>query len=217
MRLSVSNLAGERGGEPVFERISFDLSAGDSLVVVGENGSGKSTLLRVLAGLLPPAAGSVDLSGGGEEWPDLMSAAHYLGEKNAMKPALSVRENLSFRQTFLGHAFHSVDEALEAVGLPAVADLPFGYLSTGQRRRVAIAGLLVSFRPVWLLDEPTAGLDLGSERRFAQLLAAHLEDDGIIIAATHTPLGLEHARQLVMGEAPGGGVTSSEADRGSAP
>lgn len=201
MQLSVSNLAGERGGETVFEQISFELAAGDALVILGENGSGKSTLLRVLAGLLPQASGTVDFSGGGEDWPDLMSASHYLGEKNAMKPALTVRENLSFRQKFLGNPFHSVDEALEEVGLPTVADLPFGYLSTGQRRRVAIAGLLVSFRPVWLLDEPTAGLDLGSERRFANLLAGHLEDDGIIIAATHTPLGLDRAQELVMGEA----------------
>lgn len=200
MRLTVSDLAGDRGGEPVFEHVSFELGAGESLVIIGENGSGKSTLLRILAGLLPPADGKVDFSGGGEDWPDLMSAAHYLGEKNAMKPALTVRENLAFRQKFLGNAFHSVDEALEVIGLPTVADLPFGYLSTGQRRRVAIAGLLVSFRPVWLLDEPTAGLDLGSERRFSQLLAAHLEDDGIIIAATHTPLGLDKAKELVMGE-----------------
>lgn len=198
MRLAVTDLAGERGGEPVFEGISFELAAGDSLVILGENGSGKSTLLRILAGLLPQAAGSISFSGGGEEWPDLVSAAHYLGEKNAMKPALTVRENLTFRQKFLGNEFHSVDEALDAIGLPTVADLPFGYLSTGQRRRVAIAGLLVSFRPVWLLDEPTGGLDLASERRFSQLLAGHLEDDGIIIAATHTPLGLDKAKELVM-------------------
>lgn len=198
MQLAVSDLAGERAGEPVFEQVSFKLSAGESLIITGENGSGKSTLLRVLAGLLPQAGGQIEFSGGGEDWPDLMSAAHYLGEKNAMKPALTVRENLAFRQKFLGNAFHSVDEALDAIGLPTVADLPFGYLSTGQRRRVAIAGLLVSFRPVWLLDEPTAGLDLASERRFSQLLAAHMEDDGIIIAATHTPLGLDKAKQLVM-------------------
>jgi heme exporter protein A len=199
MRLAVSDLAGERGGEPVFEQVSFELSAGESLIITGENGSGKSTLLRVLAGLLPQAGGQIAFSGGGDEWPDLMSAAHYLGEKNAMKPALTVRENLTFRQKFLGNEFHSVDEALDVIDLPSVADLPFGYLSTGQRRRVAIAGLLVSFQPVWLLDEPTAGLDRGSERRFSELLAAHLDDDGIIIAATHTPLGLDKAKQLVMG------------------
>lgn len=199
MRLVVENLAGERGGEPVFDGVTFALSDGECLVVTGENGSGKSTLLRIVAGLLPASDGSVTLEGGGEEWPDVMSACHYLGDKNAMKPALTVAENLTFRQEFLGRPFLTAAEALEEVGLPSVASLPFGYLSTGQRRRVAIAGLLVSFRPVWLLDEPTAGLDLGSERRFTALMRAHLEEGGIIVAATHVPLGIEGAKDLVMG------------------
>ncbi|MGB3503037.1 MAG: heme ABC exporter ATP-binding protein CcmA [Mesorhizobium sp.] len=202
MRLKVTGLAGERGGEQVFSGVDFDLSAGDCLIATGENGAGKSTMLRVIAGLLPPAGGSISFEGGGEEWPDLQSACHFLGEKNAMKDALSVADNLSFRQKFLGNPFHTVEEALDAVNLPTVADLPFGYLSTGQRRRVAIAGLLVSFRPVWLLDEPTAGLDLGSERRFSDLMRGHLADDGIIIAATHVPLGIEGARTLDMGAQP---------------
>jgi heme exporter protein A len=202
MRLVVETLAGERGGEPVFGGVSFALSDGQCQVVTGENGSGKSTLLRILSGLLPASAGSVRFEEGGEDWPDAMSACHYLGDRNAMKPALSVAENLAFRQAFLGRPLLSVEEALEEVALPSVASLPFGYLSTGQRRRVAIAGLLVSLRPLWLLDEPTAGLDLGSERRFSALMRAHLEDGGIIVAATHVPLGIEGARELVMG---GGG------------
>lgn len=201
MRLSIEGLAGERSGETVFEGIDIELAAGQCLIITGENGSGKSTLLRVIAGLLPAAAGSVSLDGGGEDWPDLMSGCHYLGERNAMKTALTVAENLTFRQQFLGNAFHTVDEALEAVGLPQVANLPFGYLSTGQRRRIALAGLLVSFRPVWLLDEPTSGLDLASERRLADLMRGHLEDDGIIIAATHAPLGIDGAKEMTMGQA----------------
>ena len=199
MRLTATALAGERGGEPVFSGVSFSLEAGQCLIVTGENGAGKSTLLRIVAGLLPPAAGVVSLEGGGEDWPDVKSASHFLGEKNAMKAPLTVAENLAFRQKFLGHSFHAVEEALEAVDLPTVAGLPFGYLSTGQRRRVAIAGLLVSYRPVWLLDEPTAGLDLGSERRFADLMRGHLDDGGIIIAATHIPLDVEGAKELEMG------------------
>jgi heme exporter protein A len=199
MRLVVDGLAGERGGEPVFDGVSFSLSDGQCIVVTGENGSGKSTLLRILAGLLPAAGGEVRLEGGSEDWPDIMSACHHLGDRNAMKPALTVAENLAFRREFLGHPHLGVAEALEEVGLPSVAALPFGYLSTGQRRRVAIAALLVSFRPVWLLDEPTAGLDLGSERRFSALMQAHLEDGGIIVAATHVPLGIEGAKGLRMG------------------
>jgi heme exporter protein A len=199
MRLVADNLAGERGGEPVFDGVSFSLEKGECLIVTGENGSGKSTLLRVVAGLLPASAGEARLEGGGEDWSDIMSACHYLGDRNAMKPALTVAENLAFHQQFLGNVFLTVEEALDEVGLPSVAALPFGYLSTGQRRRIAIAALLVSFRPVWLLDEPTAGLDLGSERRFTALIQAHLEDGGIIVAATHVPLGIERAKGLVMG------------------
>lgn len=202
MRLVADNLAGERGGEPVFDTVSFSLGKGECLIVTGENGSGKSTLLRVVAGLLPPSHGVARLEDGGEDWPDIMSSCHYLGDRNAMKPALTVAENLSFHQQFLGNAFLTIEEALDEVGLPSVAALPFGYLSTGQRRRIAIAALLVSFRPIWLLDEPTAGLDLGSERRFSALMQAHLEDGGIIVAATHVPLGIEGAKELVMG---GGG------------
>lgn len=201
MRLIADGLAGERGGDPVFEGISFTIEAGQCLVVTGENGSGKSTLLRILAGLLPPAEGAVRLEGGGDEWPDVQAACHHLGDRNAMKPALTVAENLSFRRDFLGHPLLSVEEALDEVGLPSVAALPFGYLSTGQRRRVALAGLLVAFRPVWLLDEPTAGLDLGSERRFTSILRAHLDDGGIVVAATHVPLGVEAAQELRMGDA----------------
>src|SRR5690606_594406 len=105
-------------------------------------------------------------------------------------------ENLGFWRDFNGAALRTVPEALEMVGLEAIGDLPFGYLSTGQKRRAAIARLLVSHRPVWLLDEPTAGLDKASESRFAGLMRAHLEGGGIIVAATHLPLGLEGAGEL---------------------
>ncbi|QDZ00093.1 heme ABC exporter ATP-binding protein CcmA [Nitratireductor mangrovi] len=201
MRLVADNLAGERGGETVFSGISFSLDEGDALVVTGPNGAGKSTLLRVVAGLLPVAGGGVALEPTSEEWPDLASACHYLGHQNGMKTALTVTENLSFWRDYLGAPHLTVPEALEMVGLDAIGHLPFGYLSTGQRRRVAIARLLVSYRPVWLLDEPTAGLDRASERQFADLMDAHCEDGGIILAATHLPLGLEQTQELRMGEA----------------
>ncbi len=108
-----------------------------------------------------------------------------------MKPALSVRENLLFWQNFNGEPRLDIDKALEAVDLPGVEHLPFGYLSTGQKRRVSIAKLLVSHRPLWIVDEPTAGLDKASEARFAELMRDHMHEGGMVIAATHIPLGLD--------------------------
>jgi heme exporter protein A len=198
MRLIADNLAGERGGELVFSGISFDLGQGKALVVTGANGVGKSSLLRVIAGLLPAASGSVRFEGGAEPFPDVQAAIHFLGPMNAMKTALTVAENLFFWQAFNGEKRLGVSEALEAVGLGTIGHLPFGYLSTGQRRRAAIAKLLVSHRPVWLLDEPTSGLDRASETQFAALMTAHLEDGGIIVAATHLALGLNGVKTLEM-------------------
>ncbi len=198
MRLIADNLAGERGGEPVFSGISFALAAGEALVVTGPNGAGKSTLLRVMAGLLPAASGGIRLDGGGERFPDLPAAIHFLGPANAMKTALTVNENLAFWQAFNGEARMDIAEALDRVGLGTIGDLPFGYLSTGQRRRASIAKLLVSHRPVWLLDEPTSGLDTASEQGFARLMREHLDGGGIIIAATHLALGLDTVQALYM-------------------
>jgi len=200
MRLIAENLGGERGGEGGFSGVGFALDQGQALVVTGPNGSGKSTLLRIIAGLLPKAEGRLLIEGGGDDFPSIASACHYLGHQNAMKTALSVVENLRFWRDFNGSGDSSVDEALETVGLGGIGHLPFGYLSTGQRRRAAIAKLLVSHRPLWLLDEPTAGLDKASEARFAALMMKHCVAGGMIVAATHLPLGIE-ATELRMGEA----------------
>ncbi len=213
MLLSAEGLAARRGEELIFSNLSFDLGMGEALVVTGRNGSGKSTLLRVIAGLLAPEAGRVTFSGAGvEPGARPREFCHYLGHLNAMKTALSVAENLRFWRSFQGDSGQAnsagegapapgVEDALKTVGLGGIGHLPFGYLSTGQKRRVSIAKLLVSHRPVWLLDEPTAGLDKASEERFAGLMRAHLESGGILIAATHLPLGLEGVKQLRMGEA----------------
>ena len=189
MRLIVSDLAAERGGEIIFSDLNFSVSGGQAMVVTGPNGSGKSTLLRIICGLLPAAYGEVQLEIGAEML-KASSLIHYLGHQNAMKPALSVRENLDFWQKFHGEKALEIEDALEAVGLPDIDHLPFGYLSTGQKRRVSIAKLLMSDRPIWVVDEPTAGLDRASEKRFAELMGEKLEDGGIIVAATHIPLGL---------------------------
>jgi heme exporter protein A len=199
MRLGAENLAGERGGETIFAGLSFEVSSGEALIVTGPNGSGKSTLLRIICGLLAPEAGKVELLEDRAALP-VRAACHYLGHQNAMKPALSVRENLLFWQKFNGSARFDIDEALEAVDLPGVEHLPFGYLSTGQKRRVSIAKLLISYRPLWIVDEPTAGLDKASESRFAELMRDHMRDGGMVIAATHIPLGLEGVRTLDMAQ-----------------
>lgn len=198
MQLVVENLGAERGGEPVFEDVGFQLAAHQCLVVTGPNGAGKSTLLRVIAGFLPASTGWVELLGMGSEQAALSGACHYLGHLNGMKPALTVAENLTFWQAFFGGEGPGVGAALDRVDLGSIDHLPFAYLSTGQKRRVSIARLLVSHRPVWLLDEPTSGLDQAAQDRFSQLLEDHLRGGGIVIAATHMALGIEQASELVM-------------------
>ncbi|MGE3645091.1 MAG: heme ABC exporter ATP-binding protein CcmA [Beijerinckiaceae bacterium] len=202
-RLCAAGLAIARGGRTLAAGISFDLEPGGALLVTGPNGAGKSTLLRVLAGLLPPAAGSVRLDGGGERWPDTGAASHYLGPQNAMKPALSVQENLAFWQDFGGEPAMSVAQALERVALPQTLALPYAWLSTGQKRRIAIARLLLNYRPLWILDEPTSGLDAAAVADFAAMMQAHLDGGGMLVAATHLPLGLRDARTLEIGGAAG--------------
>ena len=201
MRLVAEGLSATRGEDLIFQDISFEITSGEALVVKGPNGSGKSTLLRVLAGLLPAESGIAKLLAAPHPVDRLGEACHYLGHRNAMKRELTVDENLVFWKDFLGDfpggAGVDVDEAVESVGLGGIAHLPFGYLSAGQQRRMAMAKLLVAWRPVWILDEPTAALDGAAETMFAGLVTAHLGRGGIAIAATHQPLGLE-ARELRM-------------------
>jgi len=196
MRLSVEGLSGARGGETVFGPVDFTLAAGDALVVTGANGSGKSTMLRVLAGLLPVESGGIVFASASDDSTGLAGSSHYLGHDNAMKTVLTLNENLAFWRSFLGGDGLPVAEALAAVDLAGLGHLPFGYLSTGQRRRAAIARMLVSRRPVWLVDEPTSGLDHASEATFAALVERQRADGGIVIAATHQPLALADARTL---------------------
>ena len=184
-----------RGGREVFEGVNFTVAGGEALAITGRNGAGKTTLLRLIAGLLEPARGRLELTGGAPE-ASLPEQAHYLGHRDALKPALSVQENLEFWQAFLGGDDASAAAALEIVGLADLAGLPAAYLSAGQRRRLAIARLIAAPRPIWLLDEPTAALDTASQEQLAELMRAHLAGGGIIVAATHGPLGLDGVKEL---------------------
>jgi heme exporter protein A len=188
-----------RGGREVFAGLDFEAASGEVLAVTGANGSGKTSLLRLIAGLLIPDGGTIALDGGEIEL-TLAEQAHYLGHRDALKPALSVLENLSFWRDFLGGDILDAGESLASVGLGHAAHLPAAYLSAGQRRRLSLARMLVVRRPVWLLDEPTAALDAAGQDLFARLTRDHLARGGLIVAATHGPLGID-ARELRMGGA----------------
>ncbi|WP_230532556.1 heme ABC exporter ATP-binding protein CcmA [Microvirga roseola] len=194
MRLSVNNLACERGERRIFQDVSFTLDPGEALVITGRNGAGKSSLLDILAGRLHPASGTILLEEAGER--TLSESLHYVGHRDALKAALTAEENLSFARDFLGNPALKPREALEAVGLAHAARLPVAYLSAGQRRRVALARLLVAHRPLWLLDEPTSALDTASQENLRLLLENHRENGGMIVATTHSPLFLRDAKEI---------------------
>ena len=202
MRLSGRGVRCVRGGRDVFSGLDFEASSGEALAIIGANGSGKTSLLRMIAGLLAIADGSIGLEGGEAEL-TLPEQAHYLGHHDALKPALSVLENLSFWRDFLGgertgakkQLREGLEESLAAVGLDHAVSLPAAYLSAGQRRRLSIARLLTIRRPIWLLDEPTNALDVAGQSMFARLMGDHLGSGGLIVAATHAPLGIA-AREL---------------------
>ena len=180
-RLQVSGLAVARGDRNVVEALGFAVAAGEILHIRGRNGAGKTSLLEVLCGLRTPAAGAID----GQ--PDA-GHRHWLGHKNALNPALSPDENLRFWCALSGHVDADVGQALQRVGLKAQRHRPCGSLSTGQRRRAALARLLALPRPWWFLDEPLAGLDHAGIDLLAELLDAHGREGGAALVTSHQPL-----------------------------
>jgi len=200
MKLVGDKLSAVRGEHMVFRQVSFEVAGGEMLLVSGPNGAGKTTLIRIVAGLLPAAAGAVRLEGGrsdattGEE-------CLYVGHLDGVKARLTVEENLRFWGRYLGGAEAAVADALADFGLSPVRDVPAAYLSAGQKRRLALSRLRVARRPIWLLDEPTVALDAAAQAALTAALAAHIAGGGLALAASHVPLGIAAAKELRLGAA----------------
>jgi heme exporter protein A len=195
--LQAAGLAAFRGERLVLRDIAFAVVPGGALLLTGPNGSGKSTLLRLIAGLLRPAAGTLTWQGA-DALADPSAHARrvaYVGHLDAVKPGLTAAENLRFAARISGGA---AGDALRAMALDDLADLPARLLSAGQRRRLALARLVLSRAPLWLLDEPTLGLDARSVDRLAGIVAAHRRGGGLVVAATHQPLPIAEAEELAL-------------------
>jgi heme exporter protein A len=189
--LSANGIAAFRGERLVLRDLSFHVPDGGALLLLGSNGSGKSTLLRLLAGLKRPDAGRITWRG--QDAREQPVAVAYLGHLDAIKPGLTALENLALAAR-VGHG--SAADALEAQGLAALADLPARLLSAGQKRRLALARLTLSRAGLWLLDEPTLGLDTASVERLGAVLATHRAAGGVVVTATHLPLPLRDPAEL---------------------
>ena len=189
-----------RGERPVFSGVSFRLERGGALALVGPNGAGKSSLLRILAGLLKPAGGTLGWEGSpvDEDGAAHRQRLHYVGHLDAVKPTLTAAENLDGWARFRG-AVRAAPDALAALGIADLADVPGRYLSAGQKRRLALARVLATPAPLWLLDEPTVTLDADAAARVDAMIAAHRAGGGMAIVATHGEIALDGARRLDLG------------------
>ncbi len=201
MQLSAHNLVCRRGGRTVFSGLTFKLAQGEGLLLEGPNGTGKTSLLRILAGFGALEEGMLNLDGADEEL-TIGQRAHYLGHQNALKLALSVEENLQFWAQFMGQSVSSDDirSHLDTFNLAHLASYSAGLLSAGQKRRLALSRLDLVARPIWLLDEPSVGLDASSCQLLAAAMTRHLDAGGLLIASTHTDLGLNFQHRVNLGD-----------------
>ena len=183
----------------MFTDVNFTLSAGQLLELRGPNGTGKSSLLRLIAGLGEPLSGHIALAGGAEEL-SIGQQAHYAAHQEAIKTPLTVVENLKFWGDFLGGG--DMDAALAAFDLGPLAEYPAALLSAGQKRRLSLSRLALVPRLLWLLDEPTVGLDTASLEKLTRLLRGHLSGGGLAVVATHAPLSLTADATLILGARP---------------
>jgi len=208
MALLIDSLLLRRGERTIIAGLTARAEPGEALLLTGPNGAGKTTLLRAIAGLLQPAAGSICLeprpagSQAADDAPRLAELCHLVGHLNAVRPALSVAENASFWAAYLGGPASGVLPALERFRLAELAAIEAAYLSAGQKRRLGLTRLLLAPRPVWLLDEPAVSLDAASRDLLADIANHHLAAGGILVAATHQPLGFAPARELRLGVRP---------------
>ncbi len=199
-KIEATNLACERGGRVVFRDLQFALSRGAALSLEGANGAGKTSALRIVAGLLSPSAGDIFFQDSDKKITDSEERGRFvawLGHLDGIKNQLTVMENAQFFAA-LYPSTGDVGQTLERVGLARARNLPAQYLSAGQRRRLALARLVLSNRPLWLLDEPLASLDAGGKALIAELINEHCVAGGMVLAATHDPLGID-AKRLSIG------------------
>jgi heme exporter protein A len=211
--LHADNLTVERGSRTVLSALSFTAKAGEALLLVGPNGSGKTTLIRTLAGFIAPSSGTISLNAESVDR-NLAELCHYVGHLTGVKANLTAQQNLTFWADYLGAKGREaiqdrVSDALSNFGLARLADFPAGLLSAGQKRRLGLARLCVAERPIWLLDEPTVSLDAASTELLARLIQRHLANNGLVIAATHLPLGIENPTYLRLGPAAAGPFPAS--------
>lgn len=201
-RLEAEGLACRRGGRLLLAAVDWQLAPGDALLLRGANGSGKSSLLRLLAGFLHPAAGRLQHSGSDvfADLPQWRSLLHLIGYQDALKPSLTVAENLAAVAALLGGAQVRLAVALDCFGLQSLADTPARFLSSGQRRRAGLARLVAAPRPIWLLDEPATGLDATNRRRLEALIDEHRAAGGIAIVASHGDVRLASPHVLDLGD-----------------
>ena len=205
MQLIAENLVLSRGGRTIVDGLSLRLAAGEALILTGANGAGKTTLLRALAGFLAPVEGAISITQEGDER-EGNELVHYVAHLDGIKAHLTVQEHLRFWAAYLSSEGETgleqrVAAALERFGLAALADIPAGYLSAGQKRRLALSRLAAARRPVWLLDEPTVSLDAGSVARLVGAIEEHVTGGGIAVIATHVAMGLKQSREIRLGAA----------------